>query len=265
MSTPITSYDWNSDTWTHTGDTPARTAWREAVAEIATKAKAALPECNGRVDSAVKIVLNGDVELLADGKAKVASQSNGQLTYRVVNGECDCRDFAKAPQGFCKHRLAYGIFKRARTLARTAVEGQAAKVADSVSNITKTGLQDYWLCLSAIHPAPPWLCPALATPPAPPAAPCPEAAFSMTLKGQLDGIETLLTIRAQSAAEFLTNLAAVRGLLAPPAPKSAAPGTAEAGDSTPQCPLHGVPMTQNHKDGRSWWSHKTAMGWCKGR
>ena len=28
---------------------PARRAWREAVAEIAAKAKAALPECNGRV------------------------------------------------------------------------------------------------------------------------------------------------------------------------------------------------------------------------
>jgi hypothetical protein len=24
-------------------------------------------------------------------------------------------------------------------------------------------------------------------------------------------------------------------------------------------------MRQNHKDGRSWWSHKTADGWCKGR
>jgi hypothetical protein len=21
----------------------------------------------------------------------------------------------------------------------------------------------------------------------------------------------------------------------------------------------------NHKDGRSWWSHKTAEGWCKGK
>jgi hypothetical protein len=58
-------------------ETPARQAWREAVAEVAGKAKAALPECNGRVESAVKIVLAGDVELLPDGKAKVASQSNG--------------------------------------------------------------------------------------------------------------------------------------------------------------------------------------------
>ena len=34
-------------------ENPARRAWHEAVAEIAEKAKATLPECNGRVDKAV--------------------------------------------------------------------------------------------------------------------------------------------------------------------------------------------------------------------
>jgi hypothetical protein len=71
-------------------ETAARQAWREAVAEIADKAKAKLPECSGRVDSAVKIVLTGDVALQADGTAKVASQSNGCTAYQVVNGHCDC-------------------------------------------------------------------------------------------------------------------------------------------------------------------------------
>src|SRR5437773_10827863 len=71
-------------------ENPARQAWRDAVAEIAEKAKATLPQCNGRVEKAVAIVLNGDVELLPDGKAKVASQSNGSTAYSVVNGECFC-------------------------------------------------------------------------------------------------------------------------------------------------------------------------------
>ena len=62
----------------HTEQT--RKIWREAVSEIAEKAKATLPQCNGRVEKAVQIVLNGDVELLPDGKAKVASQSNGTTT-----------------------------------------------------------------------------------------------------------------------------------------------------------------------------------------
>src|SRR6266571_2284448 len=98
IMTIVTSYDFESDTWTnHNGDTPACQAFRAAVAEIAAKAKETLPECNGRVDKAVAIVLNGDVELLPDGKAQVASQSNGQTTYFVVNGTCECRDFPKAP------------------------------------------------------------------------------------------------------------------------------------------------------------------------
>jgi hypothetical protein len=71
-------------------ETTTRQAWREAVAEIAERAKATLPECNGRVESAVKLVLAGDVELLADGKAKVASQSNGTAAYYIVNGTCEC-------------------------------------------------------------------------------------------------------------------------------------------------------------------------------
>src|ERR671934_1756807 len=115
----VTSYDWESDTFTHhTGENAARAAWREAVAEIAEKAKATLPECNGRVDSAVKIVLAGDVELLDDGTAKVASQSNGTTQYFVVNGECQCKDFPKAPSSWCKHRIAAGIQKRAYALAK---------------------------------------------------------------------------------------------------------------------------------------------------
>ena len=46
------------------------------------------------MDSAVKIVLAGNVELQAEGTAKVASQSNGSAAYQVVNGHCDCKDFA---------------------------------------------------------------------------------------------------------------------------------------------------------------------------
>src|SRR5712691_4212962 len=115
--TIVTSYDWTSDTWTHhNGDNPARTAWREAVAEIAEKAKVTLPDCIGRVDAAVKIVLAGDVELLEDGTAKVASASHGTMKYFIVNGECPCKDYSKAPSNWCKHRISAGLAKRAHAL-----------------------------------------------------------------------------------------------------------------------------------------------------
>src|SRR6266567_3890249 len=72
----VTEYDWESDTFTHhTQEQAARTAWREAVQEIAERAKQTLPDCTGRVEAAVKIVLAGDVELLPHDQARVASQS----------------------------------------------------------------------------------------------------------------------------------------------------------------------------------------------
>src|SRR5438105_596369 len=103
-------------------ENPARQAWREAVADIAAKAHDKLPECNGRVDSAVKIVLAGDVELLPDGTAKVASASNGTTKYFIVNGECSCKDYSKAPSNWCKHRIAFGLAKRAYPLAKAKLE-----------------------------------------------------------------------------------------------------------------------------------------------
>jgi hypothetical protein len=106
-------------------ESPARTAWRAAVAEVAARAKAALPAANGRIEAAVKLVLAGDVELLPDGTAKVASQSNGTTTYHLVNGECSCKDFPKAPQGFCKHRLSAAIHKRATTLVTQQLDGHS--------------------------------------------------------------------------------------------------------------------------------------------
>jgi hypothetical protein len=211
--------------------TPARTAWREAVAEVAAKAHEKLPECNGRVDSAVKIVLAGDVELLGDGTARVASQSNGETVYHVVNGSCDCKDFARAPHAFCKHRLASAIVRRAQDLV-------AGKMADTQR-----------------APAPvPVL--ASAQPPAP-TAPLPEAPVSITLKGMIHGQEVMVTLRGVDFTSVKAHVEAASQWLDA---KSSQPA-----DDTPQCPTHGVPMKLNHKEGRSWWSHKTADGWCKGK
>src|SRR3989441_8633530 len=163
--TIVTSYAFESDTWPHhNSDTPARLAFRAAVAAIAAKAKETLPVCNGRVDKAVAIVLNGDVELLDGGQAKVGSQSHGTTQYFVVNGECQCKDFPKAPSGWCKHRIAAGMAKRAYPLAKAKLE------AGTNGQVVPAGQ--------------------------PPAAPAeaqplalPEAPVSITLKGMIHGQE----------------------------------------------------------------------------
>jgi hypothetical protein len=210
-------------------ETTTRRVWREAVAEIAERAKQTLPECNGRVDKAVAIVLNGDVELLADGTARVASQSQGTTEYTVCNGTCECKDFSRAPSGWCKHRIAAGLLKRVQTAVQTKLSAGTNGHGEAPSQPAK---------------------------PEAPAAPLPEAPASVNVRFELGGREVQLTLRDTDESRLLARLDAVLQRF---------PVDAKPVDATPQCPTHHVPMKLNTKDGRSWWSHKTADGWCKGK
>jgi hypothetical protein len=230
----VTSYDFESDSWTHhNGDTPARAAWRTAVAEIAAKAKETLPECNGRVDSAVKIVLAGDVELQADGTARVASQSNGTTKYFVVNGECSCPDFAKAPSNWCKHRIAAGIAKRVTARLRAQWDTAANGQADTPS-----------------QPPTPQASPAV------PTSPLPEAPASINVHLELSGRQVQLTLRDSDESRLLQRLDAVLQRF---------PLVVKPTDETPRCPTHG-PMKPSTK-GKGWYCPKKLAdgSWCKGK
>ena len=111
-------------------ESPARAAWCAAVAEVAAKAKAALPvEVNGRIEQAVQIVLAGDVDLLPDGTATVTSQRNGTPESFVVNGACGCPDASTAPSGWCAHRLSAAIARRAYPLAKGKLEAATGTLA----------------------------------------------------------------------------------------------------------------------------------------
>jgi hypothetical protein len=209
--------------------TDTRAVWREAVTSVGENAKAALPQCNGRIDKAVALVLNGDVDMLGDGTARVASQSNGQTVYHIVNGHCDCRDFAQAYEGWCKHRLAHAIAKRAYPLAKAKLD------ADT------TG-----------RPTP-------AQPPAP-TAPLPEAPASVNVHLELAGRQVQLTLRDSEEGRLLARLDAILQQFPLVVKPTDTPARPEG-----WCSKHGVQMRQNSKDGRSWWSHWTPDGWCKGK
>jgi hypothetical protein len=217
-------------------ETTTRRVWREAVAEIAEKAKAKLPECSGRVDSAVKIVLAGDVDLQADGTARVASQSNGTAAYHVVNGQCDCKDYAKAPHNFCKHRLGAGIARRVQELTKAKLEGINGQ---------------------AEAPRPP------AQPESLP-APLPEAPASVNCHITLEGRQVQVTLRDTDENRLLGRLAAL--LRQYPLAEVSTPTQGHNGSQPGWCAKHDVSMKLNHgKNGSTWYSHRTADGWCKGK
>jgi hypothetical protein len=96
-----------------------RPTFRALVADVAARAKARLPEqVNGRIESAVELVLVQDVTVQADGSILVGSSTDPLKTYRLVGTTCECPDFTRgqAPDGWCQHRIAAGIQKRVQEL-----------------------------------------------------------------------------------------------------------------------------------------------------
>src|SRR2546421_5443920 len=226
--------------------TTDRTAYRALVADVAARAKAILPQAvNGRLEGAVKLVLAHDVEVLADGRIQVGSCTDPLKVYHLVGTTCECKDFTdgKAPEGWCRHRIAAGIDKRVRELLPPAPQAEAP----------------------VSQPAP---------------APLPEAACSVNVHVLIAGRQCQITLRGTDEAEVLTRLEAV--LARSPLPQPPAPPTGQSqGQLSPQqhnaaamhrpvtgvCPVHNVPMQWNEgKDGRKGWhSHKTDEGWCHGK
>ncbi len=131
----VTSYNWESDTFTHhmpTADADdsmqAHQQWLDAVAITEAKARQALPTHAERITKAVALILDGHVSRQADGTFQVKSQSQrGHKTY-TVNGQCECMDARKSSDGRCKHLLASMIWRRAQRL----LQEPAAPSTDTV-------------------------------------------------------------------------------------------------------------------------------------
>jgi SWIM zinc finger len=172
-------------------------------------------------------VLAGDVALLTDGTAKVSSQSNDTTVYHIVNGECSCKDFAKAPHNLCKHRLSAAIVRRAQAVLTAKGDTNGHAAAD---------------------PAPL---------PEAPTVPLPEAPVSITLKATLHGHEVMVTLRGVDFASVKAQVEDASHWLQ----SQRSQGT----DDTPQCSRHGA-MKPSIKGKGFYCPHKLADGsWCKGK
>jgi len=100
-----------------------------------------------------------------------------------------------------------------------------------------------------------------------------------------NGFECQLTLRCDSGKELLEKADAATSFLlengcepyiysrssyrpSEPETESQAAGDngSNAGNSNPSwCPIHHCEMRHFEKEGRSWFSHKTDSGWCKGK
>lgn len=223
--TMIASYNWESDSFTQHSEAPARVTFREAVLHVAEKAKAVLPANASRIDKAITLTLHGHVEIV-NGHARVASQIDGKTTYHQVNGTCTCQDFTsgKAPNGFCKHRLAHGLYRRAMELVHVqepVVEAQPA-TGETIQIPTHT-----------------------------------EAPASVNFHTIIAGRQVQITLRDTDETRLLARLETLlQRFPVVEEPK-------EQAQKEGWCHKHNVQMRLNHGKKGSWWSHKTPDGqWC---
>jgi hypothetical protein len=232
--------------------TQTRQTFREVLAQVAAQARTVLPQSvNGRLESAVKLVLAQDVVFHADGTATVGSASDPLKTYTLAGQACDCQDFAygQAPEGWCQHRIAANLARSVeRVLARTATPMQEPPVEPWADN-------DYPEDVPAPEPLPA------------PVAACalPEAPASVNVHLTIAGRQVQLTLRDTDETRLLARLQTV--LAQYPAPAPPARQAAPQGTGKDYCHIHNVTMPLNTgKDGRTWYSHRLPEGgFCKGK
>jgi hypothetical protein len=227
--------------------TPRQT-FREVLTQAAAQAKLLLPpEVNGRIESAVRLVLLQDVVFNADGTATVGSSSDPMKTYTLAGSACDCQDFVhgKGTEGWCQHRIAANLLKSVERVLARRVEPEPEPEVELPAEMEVWSDNDPELEEVEMPPTP--------------VAPLPEAPVSITLKATLHGHEVLVTLRGTDFASVRTQVEEASAWLQAQTP----PAHVVQGQGW--CAVHQVTMKLNHKDGREWYSHSTTDGWCKGR
>jgi hypothetical protein len=96
-------------------------------------------------------------------------------------------------------------------------------------------------------------------------APLPEAPVSMNVHVEMAGRDVLVTLRGVDEHEVLARLETLLARVPVTLAFNATPSSPSNG-TIPTCPIHQVPMKEQHgKDGSTWRSHKTTDGWCHGK
>jgi hypothetical protein len=97
-----------------------------------------------------------------------------------------------------------------------------------------------------------------------PAAPLPEAPASVNCHITIEGRQVQITLRDTDETRLLQRLRALLKQYPAPAQPERTQGPRQ-GQGKGWCSKHNVQMKQTTKDDWTWWSHRTADGWCKGR
>jgi hypothetical protein len=269
----------------------SRNDYRQLVDLFAERARAILPECRGRIENAIALVLHGDVELIDAETAVVHSSTHPSQSYRV-NGTCSCQDYPRAPSNWCKHRISAGLQRRVEAVLQgTLDDPRSAEAMPTPQDSPAVETDDdppEWQTLATTRRQIPandahgtanfeTSAPgtSIETPQRPDAnlrlqegkngVSLPESPVSLNTTILIEGRACQLTLRGVDETAVLTRMATI--LRQYPAPVATKPASPPQGEQKP-CPVHGSLMRQrvSQKTGKPYHSHKTTDGqWCYGR
>ena len=114
---PVSSYDMETgETTYNVTQMDAGQRWRCAIAQATEQARRRFPHSAERVEKAYELVSAAKVVLHPKNKTATVQASGdrkgGPEAY-TVNGVCECPDAQRAPESWCKHRLAVAILRGA--------------------------------------------------------------------------------------------------------------------------------------------------------
>ena len=117
----------------HAPTEPDHQVWLSTVDDVTQRARKYYgPKLSRRVTKAQQIVLDDRIQ--PDGQlAYVSSQSDPDTYYTVTSKSCDCTDTeTQAPQGICKHQIAWLIYRGASKARDPEPEAPATQPPEPV-------------------------------------------------------------------------------------------------------------------------------------
>jgi hypothetical protein len=87
-----------------------------AISEAAKAARERFPQSGNRINAALRLVYDGKVTPNADGTYSIVPDTGDGPPYEVKpsGGICSCQDWSRAPEHYCKHRFAVGLWVRGK-------------------------------------------------------------------------------------------------------------------------------------------------------
>jgi len=105
----------------------------QEIKEYVSAAKERSPHLASRIDRALYLILMRDFKVTSETTTEIESETEEGRYYHLTNGKtCNCADFTRknAPNGWCKHRLAFFIVTKLESMTQDRLASTEQRLRD---------------------------------------------------------------------------------------------------------------------------------------